>query len=179
MTAVGIGWRQPHYGELLERRPEVGFVEVHSENFFGDGGAALAVLDSGRAHYAVSLHGVGLGLGSAQGFSTVHLEKLADLVAWIEPTLVSEHVSWNAVETARVPGQLLAWRSEPGSQIDNAGIVRFEPVGEAATRIDVRLSYNPPAGSAGDVVASIFGVDPKSAMDDDLLRFKTRIENGP
>ncbi|MGH7542862.1 MAG: hypothetical protein ACREK7_02895 [Gemmatimonadota bacterium] len=50
-------------------------------------------------------------------------------------------VSWNAVETARVPGRLLAWRSEPGSQIDNAGIVRFEPVGDGATRVDVRLSY--------------------------------------
>lgn len=98
---------------------------------------------------------------------------------WTATGPLGTPVSWNAVETARVPGQLLAWRSEPGSQIDNAGIVRFEPVGEAATRIDVRLSYNPPAGSAGDVVASIFGVDPKSAMDDDLLRFKTRIENGP
>jgi uncharacterized protein (UPF0276 family) len=56
------------------------------------------VLERVRRDYAVSLHGVGLGLGSAQGFSTVHLEKLADLVAWIEPTLVSEHVSWSAVQ---------------------------------------------------------------------------------
>ena len=91
MTAVGIGWRQPHYGELLERRPEVGFVEVHSENFFGDGGAALAVLDSGRAHYAVSLHGVGLALGSAAGLDAWHLERLQRLVQRIDPVRVSDH----------------------------------------------------------------------------------------
>jgi uncharacterized protein (UPF0276 family) len=62
---VGIGLRQPHYETLLARRPALGFVEVHSENFFADGGAALAVLDAARAAYPVSLHGVGLGLGSA------------------------------------------------------------------------------------------------------------------
>jgi uncharacterized protein len=73
MNPVGIGWRQPHYGELLERRPSLGFVEVHSENFFGDGGAALAVLERGREHYPVSLHGVGLALGSAVGLDAWHL----------------------------------------------------------------------------------------------------------
>ncbi|MGH7572321.1 MAG: SRPBCC family protein, partial [Gemmatimonadota bacterium] len=89
-------------------------------------------------------------------------------------------VSWDAVVTARVPGEVLAWRSEPGSTIDNAGIVRFEPVdgGAEATRIDIRLSYNPPAGAVGDVVASLLGVDPKSAMDEDLVRFKSLIEEG-
>lgn len=89
-------------------------------------------------------------------------------------------VSWNAVVTARVPGEVLAWRSEPGSTVDNAGIVRFEPVngGAEATRIDIRLSYNPPAGAVGDVVAGFFGVDPKSAMDEDLVRFKSLIEQG-
>ena len=62
---TGIGWRHPHYGELLQRQPGVGFLEVHSENFFADGGAALQVLEQGRALYPVSLHGVGLSLGSA------------------------------------------------------------------------------------------------------------------
>ena len=59
MTLTGIGLRQPHYREVLEGRPALGFVEVHSENFFADGGAALAVLDSAREIYPVSLHGVG------------------------------------------------------------------------------------------------------------------------
>jgi len=91
MTPVGIGWRQPHYGELLERRPALGFVEVHSENFFGDGGAALAVLERGREHYPVSLHGVGLALGSAVGLDAWHLERLQRLVQRIDPVRVSDH----------------------------------------------------------------------------------------
>ena len=91
MVQIGIGLRQPHYAELLENRPELGFVEVHSENFFADGGAALAVLRGVRSHYDVSLHGVGLALGSATGVDSWHLERLARLVQRIEPVRVSDH----------------------------------------------------------------------------------------
>ena len=91
---VGIGWRHPHYGELLQRLPALDFLEVHSENFFGEGGAALAVLEQGRAHYPVSLHGVGLSLGSAIGIDPWHLERLAQLVRRIEPVRVSDHASF-------------------------------------------------------------------------------------
>jgi uncharacterized protein (UPF0276 family) len=93
-SQVGLGLRQPHYAELLERRPELGFVEVHSENFFADGGAVLAVLREARSHYAVSLHGVGLSLGSAAGLDPWHLEKLARLVERIDPVRVSDHASF-------------------------------------------------------------------------------------
>ena len=79
MTQVGIGLRQPHYEAFLARRPALGFVEVHSENFFADGGAALGVLDAVRAHYPVSLHGVGLSLGAAAGLDPWHLDRLARL----------------------------------------------------------------------------------------------------
>ena len=91
---VGIGLRQPHYAELLERRPELGFVEVHSENFFADGGAALGVLHEARSAYAVSLHGVGLSLGSAAGLDPWHLDRLACLVERIDPVRVSDHASF-------------------------------------------------------------------------------------
>ena len=91
---VGIGLRQPHYAELLERRPELGFVEVHSENFFADGGAALGVLHEARSAYAVSLHGVGLSLGSAAGLDPWHLDRLAGLVERIDPVRVSDHASF-------------------------------------------------------------------------------------
>jgi uncharacterized protein len=94
MQRVGIGLRQPHYAELLEARPALGFLEVHSENFFADGGAALAVLREARASYAISLHGVGLSLGSACGLDPWHLERLARLVERIEPVRVSDHASF-------------------------------------------------------------------------------------
>ena len=97
---TGIGWRQPHYAELMQRRPPLGFIEVHSENFFGDGGAALAVLQEGRSVYDVSLHGVGLALGSAVGVDDWHLERLARLVERIEPVRVSDHACF-----ARAPLQ--------------------------------------------------------------------------
>ena len=90
-ATVGIGWRHPHFGELLETLPRLDFIEVHSENFFGAGGAALAVLQQARAHYPVSLHGVGLGLGSACGVDAWHLDQLARLVERIEPVRVSDH----------------------------------------------------------------------------------------
>jgi len=88
---VGIGWRHAHYGELLEALPPLDFIEVHSENFFAEGGAALAVLRQGREHYPVSLHGVGLALGSAVGIDAWHLDQLARLVEQIEPIRVSDH----------------------------------------------------------------------------------------
>jgi hypothetical protein len=69
-------------------------VEVHSENYFGTGGHDRHVLERVRADYAVSLHGVGLGLGSARGFSADHLARIAELVAWAQPALVSEHLCW-------------------------------------------------------------------------------------
>lgn len=88
---VGIGWRHPHHAILLAQRPALDFIEVHSENFFGDGGAALALLTEARASYPVSLHGVGLALGSAARVDPWHLDQLASLVARIEPVRVSDH----------------------------------------------------------------------------------------
>lgn len=88
---VGIGWRHPHYAELLQQQPALDFIEVHSENFFARGGAALAVLQEGRSQYPVSLHGVGLSLGSAMGIDLWHLDQLARLVERIDPVRVSDH----------------------------------------------------------------------------------------
>lgn len=90
-ASVGLGWRQPHYQALLEQQPTLAFLEVHSENYFGAGGAALAVLEQGRSHYPVSLHGVGLSLGAAAGLDEWHLDQLARLVNRIDPVRVSDH----------------------------------------------------------------------------------------
>lgn len=99
--AVGIGWRHPHYGDLLQSLPHLDFIEVHSENFFAEGGAALATLASAREHYPVSLHGVGLGLGSAIGIDAWHLDQLARLVALIDPIRVSDHACFARGDIAK------------------------------------------------------------------------------
>ncbi|WP_371868479.1 MNIO family bufferin maturase [Duganella margarita] len=94
---VGVGLRAPHYRQFLEQRPRVGWLEVHSENYLDEGGWDWHVLEQLRRDYPVSLHGVGLGLGSARGFSEAHLARVRTLVKRVEPVLVSEHLSWGAV----------------------------------------------------------------------------------
>src|SRR3954463_15748955 len=92
---IGIGLRAPHYRELLAREHCVGWLEAHTENYLGEGGYDLHVLMKLRERYAISLHGVGLGLGSAQGFSTQQLQPIASRVPRVEPQLVSEHLCWS------------------------------------------------------------------------------------
>lgn len=94
---TGVGLRAAHYREFLQRRPNVGWLEVHTENYLDQGGWDWHVLQQLRRDYSVSLHGVGLGLGSARGFSEPHLARVRALVERVEPLLVSEHLSWSAV----------------------------------------------------------------------------------
>lgn len=93
---AGIGLRAPHYREVLDKQPALGWVEVHSENFFG-GGAALHTLLRVREHYPVSLHGVGLGLASPDALDRQHLQALRLLCNAVQPAIVSEHLCWNTV----------------------------------------------------------------------------------
>ncbi len=95
---AGIGLRPPHVARVRAERPPIGWFEVHSENYFVDGGPALAALDAIRAEYPVSLHGVGLSLGSADPLDATHLARLKRLVARIEPASVSEHLCWGRVD---------------------------------------------------------------------------------
>ena len=97
LTGAGIGLRAPHYRQFLEQRPRAGWLEVHTENYLDQAGGDFHVLQQLRRDYAISLHGVGLGLGSARGFSQAHLDKVRSLAQRIEPVLVSEHLSWGAV----------------------------------------------------------------------------------
>jgi uncharacterized protein len=94
---AGIGLRAPHYRDVLDFLPGVGWLEVHSENYFGAGGRPLDYLERIRAHYPISLHGVGLSLGSADSLNPVHLRKLKGLIERVEPGLVSDHLSWSSV----------------------------------------------------------------------------------
>jgi hypothetical protein len=90
---AGIGWRAPHHRAVLEQRPAIGFLEVHAENHMG-GGRRSAVLAEARRHYPISIHGVGLSLGSVEDVDPIHLDWFAQLVAQVEPVMVSEHVAW-------------------------------------------------------------------------------------
>jgi uncharacterized protein (UPF0276 family) len=94
LTGAGLGLRGPHAAAVLASQPAVGWWEVHSENYFG-GGEPVAALEQVRARYPISLHGVGLGLGSLEAPRAEHLGALQTLVERIEPVLVSEHLCWN------------------------------------------------------------------------------------
>jgi len=94
---AGIGLRFPHHTAVLETRPEIAWLEVHTENYT-DGGQPLAYLEAIRTHYPISLHGVGLSLGSAEGLNALHLERILQTAERVEPALVSEHLSWSVVD---------------------------------------------------------------------------------
>ncbi len=85
---------------------------------------------------------------------------------------------WDAVVTQFEPNALLAWKSVEGALVENAGAIRFQREAGNRTRIDIRLSYNPPVGAIGHAFARLLGADPKRQMDDDLLRFKSLLELG-
>lgn len=107
--------------------------------------------------------------GSVQGEDRTH---------WVVDGPAGTTVTWDAITTALIPNEQIAWKSIEGAAIEHAGVIRFAPTADAATTIDVKLSYNPPAGAIGHAVASILGRDPKHQMDDDLARLKTTIETG-
>ena len=95
---AGIGLRPPHYHQVLEEKPPVAWFEVHSENFFSAGGELPQVLDRVRRDYPISLHGVGLSLGSSDQLNQTHLAQLKQLITRVQPGLVSEHLCWGAVD---------------------------------------------------------------------------------
>ena len=94
---AGVGFRTPHFAALAAARPALGFLEVHPENYLG-GGERLWQLTTLRRDYRVSLHGVGLSLGSAEPVDRHHLDRLADLADRIAPCLISEHLSWSGLQ---------------------------------------------------------------------------------
>lgn len=96
-AAAGIGLRAPHIARVLDEHPAVPWFEVHSENYFADGGAMHVALERIRSEYPLSLHGVGLSLGSADPLDRDHLAHVRQLVDRYEPSLVSDHICWGAV----------------------------------------------------------------------------------
>lgn len=96
-AAAGIGLRSPHVPEVLRTCPRVAWLEVHSENYFAAGGAHVAQLERIAESYPLSLHGVGLSLGSTDPLDQRHLDALCRAVRHFEPALISEHLAWSSV----------------------------------------------------------------------------------
>ena len=93
----GIGLRAPHVDRVLAEHPNIAWLETHSENLFAAGGPFHDAMDRIRADYPLSLHGVGLSLGSADRLDGAHLRRLRELVDAYQPELVSEHLCWGAI----------------------------------------------------------------------------------
>jgi uncharacterized membrane protein len=144
-------------------------------------------------HGAVDIHktlNLAVPVEEAYGFWT-HYENLPQFMSNVREVTVREDgtshwvvagpagmpVEWDAVTTRQVPNREIAWQTVPGSIVEHSGTVRFEPTPEG-TRIDIAMSYNPPAGAVGHAIAKLFGADPKSEMDTDLMQMKTLIETG-
>lgn len=98
---AGIGLRPPHYQDLLDQKPAIGWLEIHPENYFG-GGMNRHFLTKARENYDMSFHAVGLSLGSAEGIDKSHLQKIKELIDIFEPFRFSDHASWSASGNAHL-----------------------------------------------------------------------------
>jgi len=97
-ASAGIGLKAQHMAAILAGRPALGFLEIHAENYMGDGGAPHRWLSALAEHYPLSVHGVGLSLGGDQPLDPEHLDKLARVVERYRPRLVSEHLAWSVMD---------------------------------------------------------------------------------
>ena len=96
---AGLGLKPQHYDAILANRPDVGFFEVHAENYMGAGGPPHHYLEAITQLYPLSLHGVGLSIGAARGLDKEHLKRLRDLIDRYRPQSFSEHLAWSTHDT--------------------------------------------------------------------------------
>jgi len=99
-SRAGVGLKAEHYRSILETRPDIGFFEVHAENYMGAGGPPHRYLSEIRSRYPLSLHGVGLSIGSERPLDREHLARLRRLLERYQPGLFSEHLAWSTHETS-------------------------------------------------------------------------------
>ena len=123
--SAGIGLRAPHHAPMLDLRPPIGFLEAHAENYLG-GGPARRALERLRADYPISLHAVGLSLGSADGIDADHLGRVAELAFHIDPAAVSDHLSWSVAEGIYFPDLLPLPLTEESLDIVTSNILRAQ-----------------------------------------------------
>jgi uncharacterized protein (UPF0276 family) len=97
-AGAGVGLRAQHHSQVLAEAPKIAWFEAHAENYFADGGSHVEVLHLIRERYPLSLHGVGLSLGSTDPLDPRHLSRLRRAIDRFEPSLVSEHLSWSSID---------------------------------------------------------------------------------
>lgn len=178
----GVGLTSSILGGLLALR---GITNIELKRLTGVGGERLAI----ELHKDITVHapveevfGFWRAMENFPLFMS-HVEEVrthgVDRSHWRVRGPAGTVFEWEAVITRLIPQQVLAWKSVEGSTVENTGTIHFDPVnGGRSTRLDIRLSYTPPAGVLGHVFARLLGADPKKQMDDDLLRFKTLVETG-
>jgi len=93
--APGVGYKPQHFSDILENPGAVDWLEIHAENYMGDGGRPLAQLRHLAERFAISVHGVGLSIGGESPLDTDHLARLKHLVDWLNPASFSEHLAWS------------------------------------------------------------------------------------
>ncbi|WDR00784.1 DUF692 domain-containing protein [Devosia sp. J2-20] len=93
---AGLGLKPQHYAQIIETAPDIGFFEVHAENYMGDGGPPHRYLTAIAERYAISLHGVGLSIGGEGPLDTAHLTRLRALIDRYQPQSFSEHLAWSS-----------------------------------------------------------------------------------
>jgi len=138
---AGVGLRHPHVLHFLEERPQTGFLEVHSENYMSEGGPRRRALFELAQHYPLSLHGVGLSLGSAEGLDPAHLGRLKALVADYRPALLSEHLSWSVEDGAYLNDLLPLPYSEEALDLVARNVTRAQDALGRALLIENPSSY--------------------------------------
>ena len=96
---VGVGYKPQHLSDILDDPGCVTWLEIHAENYMGDGGPQIAQLRHLAERFPISCHGVGLSIGSERPLDADHLERLKKLVGWLNPASFSEHLAWSSHDT--------------------------------------------------------------------------------
>lgn len=94
-NAPGVGYKPQHFSDILENPGAVAWLEIHAENYMGDGGRPLAQLRALAERFPISVHGVGLSIGGEGALDTGHLARLKHLLGWLQPASFSEHLAWS------------------------------------------------------------------------------------
>ncbi len=136
---AGLGLKAEHYRTILEEKPELGFFEIHAENYMGAGGPPHRYLAAITEHYPLSLHGVGLSIGGEGDLDRAHLKRLRDLADRYKPASFSEHLAWSTHDSAYLNDLLpLPYTNETLERV-------IRHVGEAQDAVGRRLLLENPS----------------------------------